>query len=143
MLLQPKGHVSLVRPKKVFVTPRALATSEIADIVASYGQGAENAKVAGFDGSKSMVPTAICWISFLQDGANQRTDAYGGPVENRARLMLEVTDAAISIWGAKRVGMHLAPRGDAHDMGDSNPRATFGYVALGTRQTRHRLHLRP
>ncbi|MBV1835565.1 oxidoreductase, partial [Novacetimonas pomaceti] len=64
-----------------------------------------------------------------------RTDQYGGPIENRARLMLEVTDAAIDVWGADRVGMHLAPRCDLHDMGDSNPAATFGYVArdLGRR----------
>ena len=72
---------------------------------------------------------------FLQDKTNRRDDQYGGPVENRARFMLEVTDAVISVWGASRVGMHLAPRGDAHDMGDSDPAATFGYVAreLGKR----------
>src|SRR5690606_35075859 len=72
---------------------------------------------------------------FLQDSTNKRTDGYGGPIENRARLMLEVTDAVISVWGADRVGMHLAPRADAHDMGDSDRAATFGYVAkeLGKR----------
>ena len=72
---------------------------------------------------------------FLQDKSNHRTDNYGGPIENRARLMLEVTDAVVSVWGSDRVGMHLAPRGDAQDMGDSDPVATFGYVAreLGTR----------
>ena len=66
---------------------------------------------------------------FLQDGSNHRTDQYGGSIENRARLMLEVVDAAISVWGAKRVGLHLAPRGDSHSMGDSNPLATFSHVA--------------
>jgi len=66
---------------------------------------------------------------FLQDGANRRTDDYGGSVENRARLMLEAVDAAVSVWGADRVGLHLAPRGDSHDMKDSDPAATFGYVA--------------
>jgi 2,4-dienoyl-CoA reductase-like NADH-dependent reductase (Old Yellow Enzyme family) len=72
---------------------------------------------------------------FLQDGTNRRTDDYGGPVENRARLMLEVADAVAAVWGAGRVGMHLAPRGDMHSMGDSDPAATFGYVAeqLGKR----------
>jgi 2,4-dienoyl-CoA reductase-like NADH-dependent reductase (Old Yellow Enzyme family) len=72
---------------------------------------------------------------FLQDKTNRRQDAYGGPVENRARFMLEVADAVIGVWGSNRVGMHLAPRGDAHDMGDSNPLATFTYVAreLGKR----------
>jgi len=72
---------------------------------------------------------------FLQDGSNHRTDAYGGSIQNRARLMLEVADAAIAVWGPGRVGMHLAPRGDAQSMGDSDPPATFGYVAreLGRR----------
>jgi 2,4-dienoyl-CoA reductase-like NADH-dependent reductase (Old Yellow Enzyme family) len=73
---------------------------------------------------------------FLQDSTNKRTDQYGGPIENRARLLLEVADAAISVWSASRVGMHLAPRGDAQSMGDGNPAATFGYVAreLGKRK---------
>jgi 2,4-dienoyl-CoA reductase-like NADH-dependent reductase (Old Yellow Enzyme family) len=66
---------------------------------------------------------------FLQDSTNKRTDAYGGSVENRARLMLEVVDAVVDVWGADRVGLHLAPRCDSHDMGDSDPATTFGYVA--------------
>jgi len=72
----------------------------------------------------------------LQDRTNHRTDEYGGSIENRARLLLEATDAAISVWGPNRVGMHIAPRGDSQDMGDSNPEATFGYVAreLGKRK---------
>jgi 2,4-dienoyl-CoA reductase-like NADH-dependent reductase (Old Yellow Enzyme family) len=77
---------------------------------------------------KSTAPTATCSTSSCKK-TNQRTDHYGGSIENRARLMLEVTDACIEVWGANRVGMHLAPRRDAHDMGDSNPAATFGYVA--------------
>jgi len=73
---------------------------------------------------------------FLQDSTNQRSDAYGGPIENRARLMLEVADACIDVWGADRVGMHLAPRTDSHDMGDSDRLNTFLYVAreLGKRR---------
>jgi 2,4-dienoyl-CoA reductase-like NADH-dependent reductase (Old Yellow Enzyme family) len=73
---------------------------------------------------------------FLQDSTNKRTDIYGGPIENRARLMLEVVDACIEVWGADRVGMHLAPRADSHTMGDSDRAATFGYVAreLGKRK---------
>ncbi len=73
---------------------------------------------------------------FLQDSTNKRDDGYGGSIENRARLLLEVTDAVISVWGAGRVGVHLAPRGDLHDMGDSDLPATFGYVAreLGKRK---------
>jgi len=130
------GHVSLVRPQKPFVTPRALALEEIPGIIEAYRNGAENAKKAGFDGVEIHGANGYLLDQFLQDKTNHRTDIYGGPVENRARLMLEVTDAVISVWGADRVGMHLAPRGDAHDMGDSNPLATFGYVAreLGKRR---------
>jgi 2,4-dienoyl-CoA reductase-like NADH-dependent reductase (Old Yellow Enzyme family) len=133
--IAPAGHVSLLRPERPYVTPRALALDEIPAIVAAFGQGAENAKKAGFDGVELHGANGYLLDQFLQDKSNRRTDAYGGPVENRARLMLEATDAAIRVWGPKRVGMHLAPRGDSHDMGDSNPAATFGYVAeqLGRR----------
>jgi 2,4-dienoyl-CoA reductase-like NADH-dependent reductase (Old Yellow Enzyme family) len=125
-----------MRPKRPFVTPRALETTEIPGIVEAYRQGAQNAQAAGFDGVEIHGANGYLLDQFLQDSTNRRTDAYGGPVENRARLMLEVADAAISVWGASRVAMHLAPRGDAHDMGDSNPAATFGYVAreLGKRR---------
>ena len=130
-----QGHVSLVRPKRAYVTPRALETEEIPGIVAAFRKGAENAKRAGFDGVEIHGANGYLLDQFLQDKTNKRTDAYGGSVENRARLLLEVTDACIEVWGASRVGMHLAPRGDAHDMGDTNPAETFGYVAteLGKR----------
>lgn len=133
--IKPDGHVSLVRPIKEFVTPRALETEEIADIVEAYRHGAENAKAAGFDGVEIHGANGYLLDQFLQDSTNQRQDQYGGSIENRARLLLEVTDAAIGVWGAGRVGVHLAPRRDSHDMGDSNPRETFGYVAreLGKR----------
>jgi 2,4-dienoyl-CoA reductase-like NADH-dependent reductase (Old Yellow Enzyme family) len=129
------GHVSLLRPKRAYPTPRALATEEIPGIVAAFRKGAENAKLAGFDGVEIHGANGYLLDQFLQDKTNKRTDAYGGSVENRARLMLEVADACIAVWGASRVGMHLAPRGDGHDMGDSNPAETFGYVAteLGKR----------
>jgi 2,4-dienoyl-CoA reductase-like NADH-dependent reductase (Old Yellow Enzyme family) len=130
------GHVSLLRPLRDYPVPRALALDEIAGVVAAYRKGAENAKLAGFDGVEIHGANGYLLDQFLQDGSNQRTDIYGGTVENRARLMLEVTDACIEVWGAGRVGMHLAPRRDSHDMGDSDPAATFGYVAreLGKRQ---------
>jgi 2,4-dienoyl-CoA reductase-like NADH-dependent reductase (Old Yellow Enzyme family) len=133
--IRPEGHVSLVRPITEFVTPRALETSEIPGIVAGFRKGAENAKLAGFDGVEIHGANGYLIDQFLQDGSNHRTDEYGGSIENRARLMLEIADAVISVWGAKRVGMHLAPRGDTHEMHDSNPPATFGYVArqLGQR----------
>jgi 2,4-dienoyl-CoA reductase-like NADH-dependent reductase (Old Yellow Enzyme family) len=131
-----KGHVSLMRPMKPFVTPRALATNEIPGIIEAYRLGAANALAAGFDGVEIHGANGYLLDQFLQDSANHRTDEYGGPVENRARLMLAVTDGVVSVWGAGRVAMHLAPRSDSHDMGDSNPAATFGYVAreLGRRR---------
>lgn len=134
--IAPRGHVSLLRPKRSFVVPRALETSEILAIVEAYRKGAQNAQAAGFDGVEIHGANGYLLDQFLQDGSNHRTDQYGGPIENRARLMLEVTDAAIVLWGPDRVAMHLAPRGDSHDMGDSNPAATFGYVAreLGRRR---------
>jgi 2,4-dienoyl-CoA reductase-like NADH-dependent reductase (Old Yellow Enzyme family) len=133
--IKPAGHVSLVRPIKDYETPRALDLEEIPGIVAAYRKGAENAKKAGFDGVEVHGANGYLLDQFLQDKTNQRTDAYGGSIENRARLMLEVTDACIAVWGADRVGMHLAPRRDSHDMGDSAPLETFGYVAreLGKR----------
>ena len=127
--IAPKGHVSLVRPQRPYVTPRALETEEIPGVIEAFRQGAENAKAAGFDGVEVHGANGYLLDQFLQDGTNKRDDTYGGPIENRARLLLEVTDAVVSVWGAGRVGVHLAPRGDAHDMGDSDLPATFGYVA--------------
>jgi 2,4-dienoyl-CoA reductase-like NADH-dependent reductase (Old Yellow Enzyme family) len=134
--LAPKGHVSLMRPMRDYVVPRALELSEIPGIVAEYRRGAENAKRAGFDGVEVHGANGYLLDQFLQDSTNLRTDVYGGPIENRARLLLEVVDACIDVWAADRVGLHLAPRGDAHTMGDSNPLATFGYVAEHMRQRR-------
>ncbi|WAC19538.1 alkene reductase [Luteolibacter sp. SL250] len=133
--VQPAGHVSLVRPEKAFVTPRALELEEIPGIIEAYRKGAENAKQAGFDGVEIHGANGYLLDQFLQDSTNRRTDSYGGSIGNRARLMLEVTDAVVSVWGADRVGMHLAPRADAHDMGDSDRLATFTHVAteLGKR----------
>ena len=133
--IKPAGHVSLVRPLSDYPTPRALELAEIADIVDAYRNGAENAKAAGFDGVEIHGANGYLLDQFLQSKTNQRTDIYGGSLENRARLLLEVTDAAIEVWGAGRVGVHLAPRADAHDMGDDNLTETFSYVAreLGKR----------
>ena len=122
------GHVSLLRPERAYPTPRALELDELPGIIEAYRQGAAFAEAAGFDGVELHGANGYLLDQFLQDGSNTRTDAYGGPIENRARLMLEATDAAISVWGADRIGMHLAPRADAHSMGDSNLAATFSYV---------------
>jgi 2,4-dienoyl-CoA reductase-like NADH-dependent reductase (Old Yellow Enzyme family) len=129
------GHVSLVRPKRPYVTPRALETSEIPGVVEAYRHGAKMAQESGFDGVEVHAANGYLLDQFLQDSTNLRTDQYGGSLENRARLLLEVVDACIEVWGAGRVGVHLSPRGDSHTMGDSDPAATFTYVAaeLGKR----------
>ncbi|MBC9904340.1 MULTISPECIES: alkene reductase [Achromobacter] len=130
-----KGHVSHVRPQRAYVTPRALETAEIPGVVEAYRHGARMAMEAGFDGVEVHAANGYLLDQFLQDSTNHRTDAYGGSLENRARLLLEAVDASVSVWGAGRVGVHLSPRGEIHTMGDSNPAATFGYVAreLGKR----------
>jgi 2,4-dienoyl-CoA reductase-like NADH-dependent reductase (Old Yellow Enzyme family) len=134
--IAPKGHVNLLRPLRPFVQPRALTHSEIQDVVAAYKRGAENAQRASFDGVEIHGANGYLIDQFLQDGSNVRTDEYGGSVENRARFLLQVTDAVTSVWGAGRVGVHLAPRSDSNSAGDSNPRVTFGYAAreLGKRK---------
>jgi 2,4-dienoyl-CoA reductase-like NADH-dependent reductase (Old Yellow Enzyme family) len=129
-----QGHVSLLRPERPYPVPRALRLEEIPGLVADYRRAAENALAAGFDGVELHGANGYLLDQFLQDSSNTRTDAYGGPVENRARLMLEAVDAAISVWGAGRVGLHLAPRCDSHSMGDSDPLGTFSYVAREARK---------
>lgn len=134
--IKPKGHVSLVRPVTDFETPRALTTEEVKAVVEQFRRGAQNAQAAGFDGVELHGANGYLLDQFLQDGTNQRTDEYGGPVENRARLMLECAEAAISVFGPERVGMHLAPHSPAHDISDSDPINTFTYVMkeLGKRR---------
>jgi 2,4-dienoyl-CoA reductase-like NADH-dependent reductase (Old Yellow Enzyme family) len=131
-----EGHVSLLRPERPYPVPHPLDLSEIQQVVEDFRKGAENAKLAGFDGVEIHGANGYLLDQFLQDSSNHRLDRYGGSIQNRARFMLEVTDAVVSVWGAGRVGMHLAPRGDAHDMGDSDLPATFAHVAreLGKRK---------
>lgn len=131
-----KGHVSLVRPFKEYEEPRALLVEEIVHIIAAYRKGAENAKQAGFDGVEIHGANGYLLDQFLQTSTNTRTDNYGGILENRARLLLDVVDAVIDVWGASRVGVHLSPRCDAHDMGDANPLETFSYIAKSLGQRR-------
>jgi 2,4-dienoyl-CoA reductase-like NADH-dependent reductase (Old Yellow Enzyme family) len=131
-----RGDVSLLRPKRPYPVPRPLSRDEIKGVVEAYRKGAENAKRAGFDGVELHGANGYLLDQFLQDSSNKRTDEYGGPIENRARLLLEAVDAAISVFGPGRVGLHIAPRGDSHDMGDSDPLATFGYVARAMRERR-------
>lgn len=126
--IQPEGHVSLVRPMRPYVTPKALSVAEIKDIVSAYKRSAELAKESGFDGVELHAANGYLVDQFLQSGTNTREDEYGGSLENRARLLLEVVDELVKIWGAGRVGVHIAPRGDSHDMHDDHPLETFSYV---------------
>ena len=134
--IAPPGTVTLIRPKKKFEVPRALAVDEIRQVIDEFYQGAKNAQAAGFDGVEIHGANGYLLDQFLHSASNLRDDAYGGPVENRARLHLEVAEAASAVFGADRVGMHLAPRGDVMGMGDPNPRDTFLYLAeqLGKRK---------
>lgn len=134
--IAPSGHVSLVRPITAFETPRVLTIGEIHGVVEQFGRGAEHAKAAGFDGVELHGANGYLLDQFLQSGSNVREDEYGGPIENRARLMLQAADAAIAVYGAGRVGMHLAPRSDSHGISDADGTETFSYVAteLGKRK---------
>ena len=135
--IKPTGGTFSADWKPVeFETPRALETSEIAGIITDFRRGAENAKHAGFDGVEVHGANGYLLDQFLQDGSNHRNDEYGGSIENRAKLLLQIVDGAIAIWGAGRVGVRLSPYGTFNDMSDSNPVALFTYVLeqLSTRK---------
>jgi N-ethylmaleimide reductase len=108
---------------------RALAVDEIAAIVEDYRKAAMRAKAAGFDGVELHGANGYLIDQFLQDGSNQRTDQYGGSIENRSRLLLEVLGALVSVWGGDRVAVRIGPGGTFNGMHDSNPQALFAYVA--------------
>jgi N-ethylmaleimide reductase len=127
--IQASGHAYSDDGPLEFSAPRALELEEIPAIIETFRAGAARALEAGFDGVEIHGANGYLPDQFLQDGSNKRTDAYGGSVENRARFLLEVTEAAASVWGGYRVGVRLAPSGTYGDMFDSNPEKTFGYVA--------------
>src|SRR3954447_17072640 len=105
-----------------YETPRALDTGEIAGVVESFRQAASNARIAGFDGVEIHGANGYLIEQFMQSRTNLRTDRYGGSIENRARLLMEITQAAIEVWGADRVGVRLSPYGVANDSGEADPR---------------------
>jgi N-ethylmaleimide reductase len=122
------GQILTENGMQPYVTPRALETDELPGIVSQYSDGAERAKLAGFDGVEIHNANGYLLDQFLRDGTNHRTDDYGGPVENRARLTLEVAEAVAKVWGADRVGIRFSPGGVFNDMHDSNPLVTFSHV---------------
>jgi len=127
--LPVEGEAFTHNGKVKIVTPRALETRELPGIVEQFHSAAENAKAAGFDGVELHGANGYLLDQFLRDGSNRRTDDYGGSIQNRARFPLEVTDAALSVWDAQRVGYKLSPYFAGYSMSDSNPAATFGYIA--------------
>ena len=125
----PKGVVAYTHEGKVEVpVPQELSTAEIAEIVEQYRRGAANAIRAGFDGVEIHGANGYLIDQFLRDGANHRTDAYGGSPENRARFALEVVDAVAAEIGAGRTGIRLSPVTPFNDLSDSNPQAVFGHL---------------
>jgi N-ethylmaleimide reductase len=108
---------------------RALEIEEIPLLVESFRLAAQRALDAGFDGVELHNANGYLADTFLQDGTNKRTDAYGGSLENRVRFTVEVLEAMISVWGAGRVGIRVSPSGEWGSISDSNPQATFNYLA--------------
>ena len=145
--LQPDGMLpvapSAIKPKGMafienesgegelvpFVTPRALESEEIPYVVKQYVRGAKNALEAGLDGVEIHAANGYLLDQFLNSSTNHRADAYGGSIDNRARLLLEVVEAVTRVWGAQRVGVRLSPLGTFNDIGDQDPEKTFGCVA--------------
>lgn len=122
------GKVFTAEGFKDVLTPRALTLDEIKAIVEDYKTAAQLAKLAGFDGVEIHGANGYLPAQFLEDGSNQRNDIYGGSLENRARFILEITDAAISVWGNERVSVRLSPRNPYNGMSDSNPAETYLYL---------------
>ncbi len=127
--IAPRGNAETPEGRKPFVTPRALNEAEIPRVVEQYAAAARRARAAGFDGVEVHGANGYLIEQFLLDGTNRRSDGYGGPVEKRARFLLEVTQAVIEAWSADRVGVRLSPRGTFNDMHDSDRVGTFGYAA--------------
>ena len=115
--------------KLPYETPRALRTDEIAGVVADYRRAAERGKAAGFDGIEIHAANGYLIDQFLQSKTNQRSDPYGGSVENRFRFLREIVEAILTVWPASRVGVRLAPNGAFNDMGSPDYRAQFLYTA--------------
>lgn len=135
--IKPEGEAWTYKGSRPFATPRALETTEIPGIVDQFHNGAEKALAAGFDGVEIHAANGYLLDQFIRDGTNQRTDTYGGTVENRARLLFEVTEAVVDVWGAGRVGVHISPGNPFNDIQDSNPELIFSHVTDGL----NRFHL--
>jgi len=122
-------HIHTTTGKQPHEVPRALETAEIPRVVADYANAARRAKDAGFDGVEIHSANGYLIDNFLQSKTNQRTDQYGGSIENRYRFLKEIVEAIVAIWPANRVGVRLSPNGVFNDMGSPDYRDQFTYVA--------------
>ncbi|MEW6131595.1 MAG: alkene reductase [Pseudomonadota bacterium] len=123
------GKVHTPEGKKPYVVPRELRDDELPGIVAGFRRAAENARAAGFDGVEVHGANGYLLDEFLRDGSNKRSGPYGGPIENRARLMFEVVEAVCGVWGSDRVGLRISPLNSYNSMVDSDPVGMATYVA--------------
>ncbi|MGB5305507.1 MAG: alkene reductase [Gammaproteobacteria bacterium] len=127
--IKPAGDAVTYAGMKAFVEPRALRSDELPGIVDQYRQAAKRAREAGFDGVEIHAANGYLLDQFLRDGTNRRTDNYGGALENRTRLLMEVLAAVLETWEPARVGVRISPESSFNDMHDADPQATFNYVA--------------
>ena len=127
--IKPKGQIFTYQGMQDFETPRALNSDELPGIIADYRSAAQNAKRAGFDGVEIHSANGYLLDQFIRDCTNQRHDQYGGDINNRMQLLIEVTQQVIAVWGPHRVGIRLSPENSFNDMTDSNPQQTFKAVA--------------
>jgi N-ethylmaleimide reductase len=125
--LRPAGQAVTYAGMQDFVTPRELLAGEVADLTAQFQRGAEMAKQAGFDGIEVHGANGYVIDQFLRDGSNQRSDAYGGSVSKRMRLLNEILDAVCAVWPTRRVGVRLSPENRFNSMADSDPHQHFAY----------------
>ena len=134
--IAPAGRVAVLRPETAYEVPEAASLAQIREVIEQFRNGARHALAAGFDGVELHGANGYLLDQFLHDHSNRRSDDYGGSIANRARLLLECTDAVAAVWGAGRVGVHLSPRCDVHDVADSTREQTFLHVAheLGQRR---------
>lgn len=130
------GSLNLPYLQRPYVKPRALRTEEVDGVVADFADAAAKALQAGFDGVQIHAADGYLIDQFLHDQSNQRQDQYGGSIENRCRLLFEIVDACIGVWGAERVGVNLSPYETARSMLDSNPPLLFSHIAQGLGQRR-------
>ncbi len=127
--VRPEGEALTYDGPKPFVTPRALETTELPEIVAQFAAGASNARSAGFDGVEIHAANGYLLDQFLRDGTNQRDDAYGGAIDNRIRLLREIVAAVKQSWDPSRIGVRISPVGTFNDMRDSDPQPLYNALS--------------